>query len=150
MVRSVRSLTLLAVVAILAASVVALRNVRGDSDVWQGAFIQRQTEDLTWGATVAYFADEIGDSRNIPGVETFNDTDDLNGFDIRGAAAYRLSDSMILGGGMKRGHVHGVTADERPCVVTKDPVHLIDLHATIYSALGISPTTSYDANAIVF
>ncbi|ANM29012.1 hypothetical protein ABI59_04485 [Acidobacteria bacterium Mor1] len=75
-------------------------NVRGDSDVWQGAFIQRQTDDLTWAATVAYFADEIGDSRNIPGVETFNDTDDLNGFDIRGAAAYRLSDSMVLGGGI--------------------------------------------------
>src|SRR5215218_7616764 len=37
---------------------------------------------------------------------------------------------LMFGGGMKRGHVHGVTADERPCKAIKDPVTLIDLHAT--------------------
>ena len=29
---------------------------------------------------------------------------------------------LLFGGGMKRGHVHGVTADERPCKAIKDPV----------------------------
>jgi hypothetical protein len=39
---------------------------------------------------------------------------------------------LLFGGGMKRGHVHGITADERPCRTLKDPVIIPDLHATIY------------------
>ena len=50
---------------------------------------------------------------------------------------------LMFGGGIKRGHVHGVTADERPCKAIKDPVVIEDLHATIYRALGISPKLSY-------
>lgn len=44
---------------------------------------------------------------------------------------------LMFGGGTRRGHLHGVTADERPCKVIKDPVSIEDLHATIYRALGI-------------
>jgi hypothetical protein len=51
---------------------------------------------------------------------------------------------LMFGGGMKRGHVHGATADERPCKAVKDPVSLIDLHATIYRAMGISPKLAYE------
>lgn len=51
---------------------------------------------------------------------------------------------LMFGGGMKRGYVHGVTADERPCKAIKDPVSISDLHATIYRAMGIPPTLSYD------
>ena len=40
--------------------------------------------------------------------------------------------------------LHGATADERPCVITRDPVSIEDLHATIYTAMGISPKTAYD------
>ncbi len=50
---------------------------------------------------------------------------------------------LLFGGGMKRGHVHGETADERPCKTIKDPVSIEDLHATIYKAMGISPKQSY-------
>jgi len=50
---------------------------------------------------------------------------------------------LLWGGGMKRGHVHGETADERPCKTVRDPVKITDLHATIYRALGISPKLSY-------
>jgi len=50
---------------------------------------------------------------------------------------------LLWGGGMKRGHVHGVTADERPCKAIKDPVSITDLHSTIYRAMGISPRHSY-------
>ena len=58
---------------------------------------------------------------------------------------FTLNGSVLLfGGGMKRGHVHGVTADERPLVTIRDPVSVPDLHATIYSALGIAPDTSLD------
>lgn len=48
---------------------------------------------------------------------------------------------LLFGGGVKRGHLHGETADERPCLVTKDPVSVIDLHATIYKAMGIAADT---------
>ncbi len=51
---------------------------------------------------------------------------------------------LLFGGGMKRGHVHGVTADERPCKVVENPVPIEDLHATIFQALGISPKLSYE------
>ena len=58
---------------------------------------------------------------------------------------FTLNGSVLLfGGGMKRGFVYGETADERPCVVTRDPVSVTDLHATILSALGISPRTSFE------
>ncbi len=50
---------------------------------------------------------------------------------------------LMWGGGIKRGHVHGETADERPCKSIKDPVQITDLHATIYKAMGISPKLSY-------
>jgi hypothetical protein len=51
---------------------------------------------------------------------------------------------LMFGGGLKRGYVHGVTADERPCKTLKDPVNIEDLHATIYRALGISPKLAYE------
>jgi uncharacterized protein (DUF1501 family) len=50
---------------------------------------------------------------------------------------------VMFGGGIKRGMVYGQTADERPCTTIESPVPVEDLHATIYHALGIPPTTSY-------
>jgi hypothetical protein len=55
------------------------------------------------------------------------------------------SSSVVLwGGGIKRGFLYGETADERPCVVTKNPIDVPDLHATMLAALGISPRTAFD------
>ena len=54
------------------------------------------------------------------------------------------SSVVMFGGGMKKGHVHGATADERPLVAIKDPVSITDLHATIFTAMGISPKSVYD------
>jgi hypothetical protein len=51
---------------------------------------------------------------------------------------------VLFGGGMKRAFLYGETAAERPCIVTKNPVTIPDLHATIYTALGISPKTAID------
>jgi hypothetical protein len=51
---------------------------------------------------------------------------------------------LMFGGGMKKGFLHGKTADERPCKTIEKPVVIEDLHATIYRALGISPQLSYD------
>src|SRR4030095_8647903 len=51
---------------------------------------------------------------------------------------------LLFGGGIKRGHVHGVTADERPCKTIKNPVLIEDLHATIFRTVGMPPNLSYD------
>jgi hypothetical protein len=51
---------------------------------------------------------------------------------------------LMFGGGMKRGYLHGVTADERPCKTLEKRVIIEDLHASIYRAVGISPKLSYE------
>jgi hypothetical protein len=45
---------------------------------------------------------------------------------------------------MKRGFLYGETAPERPLLTTKNPVSIRDLHATILTAMGIHPRTSFD------
>lgn len=50
---------------------------------------------------------------------------------------------VMFGGGMKKGYVYGETADERPLIATKNPVSVMDLHATIMTAMGISPKTDF-------
>jgi hypothetical protein len=51
---------------------------------------------------------------------------------------------LLFGGGFKRGYLHGETASERPCAIVKDPVTISDLHATLYSALGIAPNAGVE------
>jgi hypothetical protein len=51
---------------------------------------------------------------------------------------------LLFGGGMKRGCLHGKTADERPCKTIEKRVVIEDLHASIYRAVGISPKLSYE------
>ncbi len=51
---------------------------------------------------------------------------------------------LMFGGGVKKGHLHGVTADERPCKTIEKPVIIEDLHATMYHTLGISPKLAYE------
>ena len=51
---------------------------------------------------------------------------------------------LLFGGGMKGGHLHGLTADQRPCRTLRDRVVIEDLHATIFHALGIPATTAYE------
>lgn len=54
------------------------------------------------------------------------------------------SSVLMFGGGVKRGFLYGETAPERPCLVTKNPVSLIDMHATIMHIMGINPKTAFD------
>ncbi len=51
---------------------------------------------------------------------------------------------VMFGGGMKRGFLYGETAEERPLVAIKNPVTVTDLHATIMTAMGISPSTQFN------
>jgi arylsulfatase A-like enzyme len=54
------------------------------------------------------------------------------------------SSVLMFGGGTPKGKLYGKTADERPCKIVENPVIIDDLHATIYSALGIAPDTYYE------
>lgn len=51
---------------------------------------------------------------------------------------------LMWGGGIKRGYLHGRTADERPCKTLEGRVVIEDLHASIFRALGISPKHAYE------
>ncbi|MGA8599358.1 MAG: DUF1501 domain-containing protein [Bryobacteraceae bacterium] len=51
---------------------------------------------------------------------------------------------LLFGGGTPEGKLYGRTADERPCKIVENPVTIDDLHATIYSTLGIAPDTYYE------
>ena len=51
---------------------------------------------------------------------------------------------VLFGGGMKKGFVYGKTADERPCLAIEHPVTITDLHATLFTAMGVSPKTVYE------
>ena len=50
---------------------------------------------------------------------------------------------MMWGGGLKKGYVHGATADEKPCSIIKDKIEIEQLHQTIYHAFGIPNDTHY-------
>jgi hypothetical protein len=51
---------------------------------------------------------------------------------------------LMFGGGIKRGHVYGKTADERPCKSIEKPIKIAALHQTIYHALGMDPELNYE------
>lgn len=51
---------------------------------------------------------------------------------------------VMFGGGTKRGFLYGRTAPERPLLAIEDLVSVTDLHATIMTAMGISPKTGFD------
>lgn len=51
---------------------------------------------------------------------------------------------LLFGGGIRKGHLHGITADERPCKTLEKRVVIEDLHATLFHALGIPPTLAYE------
>lgn len=54
------------------------------------------------------------------------------------------SSVVLWGAGVKKGFLYGETAVERPFIATKNPVSITDLHATIYTAMGVSPQTAFD------
>jgi hypothetical protein len=51
---------------------------------------------------------------------------------------------LLFGGGVRPGHLHGRTAEERPFKTVADRVVIEDLHATLYRAMGISPQLAYE------
>lgn len=54
------------------------------------------------------------------------------------------SSVLMFGGGTKRGFTYGATAPERPLVAVENPLSIEDLHATMMTAMGISPRTGFE------
>ena len=54
------------------------------------------------------------------------------------------SSVLMFGGGTKKGFLYGASAVERPFVAVENPVSVMDLHATIFTAMGISPKTTFE------
>lgn len=50
---------------------------------------------------------------------------------------------LMFGGGIKKGYVYGKTADERPCKTIEKPIHIEQIHQTVYHALGIAQDAHY-------
>jgi hypothetical protein len=51
---------------------------------------------------------------------------------------------VMFGGGTKKGFLYGKTAEQRPLLAVENPVSVMDLHATIFTAMGISPRTAFE------
>ena len=51
---------------------------------------------------------------------------------------------VMFGGGTKKGFLYGKTAEQRPLLAVENPVSVMDLHATIFTAMGISPQTAFE------
>ncbi|MCY3009019.1 MAG: DUF1501 domain-containing protein [Planctomycetota bacterium] len=51
---------------------------------------------------------------------------------------------LMFGGGIQRGRLYGASAVERPFIAIEDPISVMDLHATILRAMGISPKTMFE------
>ena len=56
----------------------------------------------------------------------------------------------MFGGGVKKGHLYGKTADDRPLVAVENPITVTDLHATIMTAMGVSPKTEFSVEGRPF
>lgn len=84
--------------------------------------------------------------------QAFNKSSTIENPDHYGLHRHFTGGSSVLmfGGGVRRGHLHGATADERPLLAVRDPVSVEDLHATIFTLMGISPKTAFDVEGRPF
>ncbi len=60
------------------------------------------------------------------------------------------SSVVLFGGGMRKGVLYGESAPERPCLATKNPIGVTDLHATLFTAMGVSPQTAFEVETRPF
>jgi hypothetical protein len=75
-------------------------NVEGSVDSIQGSLIRRENARIAWGSSFAFLAGNDGSDDSNP-TTTFSDVDDLTGLDLRGGAAWQLSERHVLGGGLR-------------------------------------------------
>ncbi len=75
-------------------------NVDNGADAIQGGWIRRETPGVAWGVSGAYLAGIDGND-DTSEIETFSGSDDLDGYDLRGASAIQLWERAVLGVGIR-------------------------------------------------
>ncbi|MCP3978272.1 MAG: hypothetical protein GY716_02930 [bacterium] len=75
-------------------------DVDNDADSLQGSLIHHATDSISWGVSGAFLSGTDG-SDDSSGTMTFSNADDLAGVDLRGAMAFQLSESNLLGAGLR-------------------------------------------------
>jgi len=74
-------------------------NVRHGSDTLQGTYIAQAQDKLAWGVSAALLADDAQNSDSTV-TSSFAYSEELMGVDLRFTASYRVSERMVLGGGV--------------------------------------------------
>jgi len=74
-------------------------NVRNGADTLQGTYIAQPGDSFVWGLTAAYVGDQVVNADLTSG-SNFADGEELFGTDARFAASYRVSNRILLGGGV--------------------------------------------------
>jgi hypothetical protein len=75
-------------------------NVSNDADAIEGTMIRRETGTIAWGISAAMLAGTL-ESNDTSGAQTFSDSNDLKAFDVDASAAFQLSNSFVLGAGLR-------------------------------------------------
>ncbi|MEA2734021.1 MAG: hypothetical protein QOE14_472, partial [Humisphaera sp.] len=85
-------------------------------------------------------AEPDGFAEKATGSELVIDNERMYGFH----GHFSSGNSMLFfGGGMKKGFAYGKTAAEHPMIPIENAASLIDVHATIYKAMGIPADHNY-------
>jgi hypothetical protein len=74
-------------------------NVRAGADTLQGTYIGQSSEKFSWGVSGAYLTDDFENSNGALGA-TFTDGGELTGGDLRFGMGFRISNRVVLGGGV--------------------------------------------------
>ena len=74
-------------------------NVDNNADALQGTLIRRETDAVAWAVSGAYLTGQSGSADSNP-TTTFSNVDNLDGYDVRGAASFQISDRRVLGVGL--------------------------------------------------
>ena len=85
-------------------------------------------------------SEPIGASESHDGSDVVIENEKMYGFHGHFSTNHTLA---LFGGGIRGGTVYGQTADRHPMLPIEKPVGLIDVHATIFAALGIPADHHY-------
>lgn len=85
-------------------------NIDNNADAMQGAWIRRHSSAWAYGGSIAFLAGN-NDSSDLTSTVGFGDSDDLSGYDFRGAAARQLGESRVLGFGLRMTQVSAEETD---------------------------------------
>jgi hypothetical protein len=127
-------------------------NVDNDADAIEGTMIRRESGALAWGLSAAILAGTLKTDDAAAGA-TFSDNNDLKALDVRGGAAYQLSNSTVLGAGLRTVYaIHDATdANFEPGVGGfngEDNFKQLTMAADVGARQFLTPTSSWEVTGV--